>query len=447
MVQRVPDVTTLPVSSALIPVQRVRDRGLRDTTDVEMDALKERTALIFGQLSAEATNWSAKWGERAKEAAEEQVRKKINREKGESIEKQAIKKLWDQLEPEEKREIVWEATKAAVTLFGTVVSETSLPSRSGSSRESSSTGFSLPSFGSRRSPKESSSSDSGFGSAVITAVSSLGDLTTEDAKRAYEFFKAYRKTRNKIEEFKQEVITTAGKVGEEAGAFAGTLRDEHEFEKLIKAHAGEFKGARSAYKALRRSIEENEDAKRYQEELDMLHNAFDWLTGPQLAFMLNGNIVAVKRLEYPKLCADTRSDIKASSRSYDGLIETGLKTANKLRYGGSDSAESQLAVAQEKAASAIRRIARQSWKKVTTWGSVPTGVNKIRKLKDDTDGRTYLGLAKAKAQATGRGGSNRDAEVTQPFYDAVKGMIVDDAGSLGATTTEVKRLERALASK
>ena len=435
--QRVANGTARKLSPVTaIPLQRVDD-GIRAEADVEMDALKARTVLMLNQLAAKTENWSTRWGAQAKKAAEDKVRKKLDGEKGESIEKQAVKKIWAQLTFEEKAEIVTQAAKGAITVFGTLAREVSLPDMpssggSGSNRKPRA----------RRQERDESRSSGG-----VNVLESLNALTKEDAETAYEFLKAYRKTRKHIEEAKDKIVETAGLVGKEAGELAGTFRDEHEFEKLIKAHKDEFRGAFNAFIALEKKVERNGDMPRYQDELDMLHNALRFPSGPRVAFTFNGEIIESKRLAYPAECRQAADDINKVWRTYSG-VEKIAKNANKLRFGGVDSLNSQVAVNQEKAASAIRAIARQSWKKVTKglW-SAPTGIRKIRDLDETKAGSGYLADAKAKAAAVGTPGSNRDTEVTQPFYTAVAGVSVDNVESLNAMTRKVNDLARLLASK
>ena len=421
-----------PVNIAL-PLQRVDD-GIRSEADVEMDALKARTTLMLDQLAAKAENWSAKWGDKAKKAAEDKVRKKLDGEKGESIEKQAVKKIWAQLTFEEKAEIVTESAKAALTVFGTVAREATLPPM-----PSSSDNGRKPRD--RRQPREESRSSGG-----VNVLESLSALTKDDAEMAYEFLKAYRKTRKHIEEAKDKIVETAGLVGKATGEMVGTFRDEHEFENLIKAHHDEFRGAFDAFIALEQKVTSNGDKARYQDELDMLHNALRFPGGPRVAFTYGGGIIEAKRLAFPAECRKAASDINAVWRTYSGM-EKVAKNLNKLRFGGVDSLNSQVAVNQEKAASAIRAIARQSWKKVTKVWSTPGGVGKIRKLDETKSGAAYLADAKAKAAAAGAPGKYRDTEVTQPFYTAVAGVSIDNVQSLTAMTRKVNGLATLLASK
>ncbi|WP_422356118.1 hypothetical protein [Roseivirga pacifica] len=405
-------------------IQRVNNESLRDTTDPAISALKVRTVLILEQLKQGGEDWKGKWGEKAKKKAREKTQQILNNEKGESIESQVVKKIWAQLSTEEKIQVCTEAAKTAGKAVTTLLGELSLPQSSSSSSKKKSK------------PKKSSSSDNIVGDALLSGMEGISNLSSNDLKTMYKALKKKREFDKKVEEIKDEITDKVGLGSERAGEFVGEMRDEHDFEKLINELLPEFDAASKKFRALKKTIEDNDDNSRYTDEIAVLHNALEHILGPRIAFIYNGQINAKARLDYPKLCEHHIKEINSASRD-NGMLSF-------LKANNGNKGDSSVPIAQEKAASALKRVVHKSWSKVTYFWSTPSGVTKLRKIGRGMEASDYLTTAKALAKGFGDGGSNRDQKVTQPFYTALADVNVTNKSSLNTATEAFKTAESGL---
>ncbi len=445
-------------SAAPSPVIQRVDDAIRAQTDTQMDGLKARTKLILAQLNAKGANWKATWGEQAESGAKGKAKAILNNEKGESTETMIVKKIWSELTPEEKLDVISNVASAGFQALKTAIDVA--PDR----------GKKAASEPAPKKAREEDETSSGAGRQVASAVAhGLGQMTSDDFEAALRFLHEKRKFEKKIAKTKAQIEGVAGDAGRAVGEAVGDARDDYDFGKLIKAMKPEFLAARGKLHELEKAIADNTDVLRYDEELDALGWALDGLIGgPSEPFRL-GDLSAEARLTYPERCAEAIQNINDATRQLftgdstaDGAAPSGLlargwalgaevvgKAAGRAQdatgVGKSDAAK--VAVAQEQTASALKFLVRQDWSAVTSWGSTPKGVKAIRGIDRGMDAKPYLTDAKEKAVARGPSGSGRDAEVTQPFYVALQQLNIDDVGALKTAAAALVGIEAALKKK
>lgn len=433
-------------------VQLVKSPDKRKQTDIEIDALKERLIQIFGQLTAKGNDWKNKWGEQAEEASREKANSILRGEKGDSTEVMIAKKLWAQLSTEEKIDIVTQVGSTGFRLAQEALSQVEFGGGGNSGGRSETRREKQPAPRKQERGKDEGSS-SAYGSAVLSA---LEQVTSDDLEAAYKVMKKKNELQKRLDEARDQIVGKVGNVGRGVGEFTGELYDEHQFAEMIGALTPELNGAIGKFSALRDEIEQNEDSARYAQTLEAIQVVLHQHKLPMLAFVAQGQIAPEQRLRFPDDCRVVVSLL--GMLSHGGMVERGgaaffgavrgLKTG--LGFEASDQGRtSEVAVAQERAASALKRLVRQDWSKATGWffQTVPSGVGKLRKLDAGMDAAKYLGAAKEEAEGFGAGGDNRNKQITQPVYTALAGIEPENKEKLERSRSVFAKAENDLLAK
>ncbi len=427
-------------------VQRVNDKSKRKETDVRMDQLKSEVVVILKVMKELGEDWEKKYGEKGKEKAVEKVKGVMSGEETDysaEIRRAALKELWSNLSTEEKLEMASEAASLGGQALKAVISN-------GwdliSSSESSDSQKSAGSKSKKKEKEEPKRSKESSGSGIsLGSVDFLSELTLDDLNTMYEVYKVRKRVLGEIAEAKAKIEQKAGEFGEEVGAAIGSLRDEVDFNKRMKARKQEFLVARTRYQLLEAAIKENDDLARYQEELDALNFAImNVIHGPAMVYR-GGDLNKVTRRKHPGICMDAILAINSSGPLLmrDDVAEMGgsLLRGIGAMLESSSAKEEKLQMAQSAMAEELNIVVNKSWSKFTSWGWTPNGVKKIRKdWPKDKTAEEKLNWAIGLARTASEKESNNRSPETQIFYDAISKLNVKDVSSLNRSKSIIPEI-------
>ncbi len=377
-------------------------------------------------------DWELKYGAKGKEKGS----KILSGEKTDypaEIRRAALKELWANLTLEEKFEMVKVSAKLGAKGLGLIGKGGSelvraLPSSGGKDKEK---GEKEPEEPKHEEHKEPS-------------VSWLSSLSQEEMEALYEVYKLKNKALKKIAKIKAQIEEGAGEIGQSIGIEIGQLRNEVDFNNRMKALKFRFLTARARYEFLEAAITENQDAIRYQSEMDALHQGImNAIFGPAKVYR-GSDLSKEERRAHPDLCQDAIANIKSSGELVRGGIEGGLGLGWGFVKGVVESGkkkEEKKDDAQNALAIELQRVLALSWWNVTSWGWTPTGVKSLRTelAKQGTAVKKLekaIELAKV-SSATESG--DRKVE-TQIFYAALANLKINDPQSLKLTQTIVSEI-------
>ena len=427
---KTPATPTVKPRAAVRIVQRFKDEKTRQQLDNEMDTLKRQVIEVLTSMLGQGEDWEKVYAKKGKEKASSTARDKLDGKNSNSspsakLTRIAFDQYWKSLTTSEKLELtadvgeiiasgLWEAIKATAQLEGSDQNE-SKPKKS--------------------KPKESKKKDN------LLNLSRISELTKEDMDLIYDVYKARRDVLKKIEEGKGEIEKFAGKFGKEAGAFAGRLKNEAEFNKRMKASEQRFMALRKSYQSLKEMIELNDDTDRYDNEVEALDFAImNAVNGPAMVYR-GVDLNEETRKRHPVLCKECIGTIENSSRNR-GFFGAVLHLVSRAQNFVVKEKPSDKLI--KDVADALKNVVGRSWSRWTAWGFTPNGVKEIRNLRQTVDSNEYLDNARAVAtQAAKRKSPKRNRE-TQRFYDVIAGMDLGDAKSLDSTLTEIKMIESLL---
>ncbi|MCA8991601.1 MAG: DUF4157 domain-containing protein [Planctomycetaceae bacterium] len=458
-----PHVASTRRVESLRMVQRVKDESRRIVLDTRMDQLRDEARRLLEELKKADNSFEQEYEIKGREKAERATDKKLPGDKkfeeGPGTKRQVLVKLWGQLSPNEKLELA--AMLATVASSAVASLSTTSPERDREKRDDGhSSRRSTSSNSGKSSEKQQEEGEQNDDQMRQMVMKQLSQLTIEDLKRLCEVYRTKQQLEKKFYEARDKIIRQAGSAGGRAGATAGRLRDEHEFNKQVQSLLPRFKVARTRLELIESAIRDNEDDERYQNRLDRLHFALVSINGPAMVYMPYSSSDE-GRADALQMCDEAIQGLDGDWKSVSERIGSGVRGATAAVVGWiggkldletiAGSSEHASEQAREALTSQLETLVRSSWSKITKRLSLPgldlapSGVEEIRKILE-SNRSTVIKLEEVKktVEASLKKASPRRHSLTQIFYQTLAKVDLANVRSINVAMSTIEDIQKKL---